>query len=57
MSGDFMDPFVNSSEELANCYQGTIKTVKLALPVLYKQVLEFVCDLARKELDGCSDIR
>jgi hypothetical protein len=56
MSGDFMDPFVESAEELTNCYKGTIKSVKLALPVIYKQVIKFVCDLARAELDGGSDI-
>lgn len=39
MTGDLMDPFVETTDELTNCYQGTIKTVKLALPVLYKQVL------------------
>jgi len=39
MSGDFMDPFVDNTNELLMCYEGTIKTVKLALPVLFKNVL------------------
>ena len=57
MTGDFIDPFVESSEELVNCYQGTIKSVKLALPVLYKSILQFVCDLASNEIEECGDIR
>ena len=46
MTGDFMDPFVNGEEELINSYIGTIKTVKLALPVYFKEIVKLVCDLA-----------
>ena len=35
MTGDFMDPFVIGEEELLNSYAGTIKTVKLGLPVQF----------------------
>lgn len=46
MTGDFLDPFVNGEDELVNSYIGTIKTVKLALPVYFKSILKLVCDLA-----------
>ena len=51
MTGDFMDPFVEKSDQLVNCYEGTIKSVKLALPVMYKNILKLVCDLAEKEME------
>ena len=35
MTGDFMDPFVTKNKELVNSYENTIKSVKLALPVMY----------------------
>lgn len=57
MSGDFMDPFVENTNELLMCYEGTIKTVKLALPVLFKSVLQFVCDMAKQDMDGSKQIR
>ena len=60
MSGDFVDPFVTSQEELLSCYNGTIKTVRLALPVNYKSIIKFVCDLAQMEfgtVDNVNDIR
>jgi hypothetical protein len=41
-----MDPFVGNEEEFINCYNGTIKSVRLALPVNYKSIIKFVCDLA-----------
>jgi len=60
MSGDFVDPFVTNQEELLSCYNGTIKTVRLALPVNYKSIIKFVCDLAQMEfgtVDNVNDIR
>lgn len=27
MTGDFMDPFVETNEQLLNCYEGTLKSV------------------------------
>jgi hypothetical protein len=46
LTGDFMDPFVTSEEELFNSYCGTLKAVKLGLPVCFKDVFKLVCDLA-----------
>lgn len=46
MTGDFLDPFITGEEELVNSYVGTIKSVKLALPVYFKSILKLVCDLA-----------
>ena len=54
MTGDFMNPYVTKNEELVNSYEHTIKNVKLALPVMYKNILKIVCDLAEKEM--CDDI-
>jgi len=55
MTGDYADPFVQSEDELINCYAGTIKTVRLALPVNYKKIVQFVCDLAQMEYGTASD--
>lgn len=52
MTGDFSDPFVESEEEIVNSYQGTIKSVQLALPILFRDMLRFVCDLANLELSA-----
>lgn len=35
MTGDFLDPFVANDEELFGSYVGTLKSVKLALPVCF----------------------
>lgn len=57
MTGDIQDPFVENEEQLINCYCGTIKTVKLALPVNYKQIIKLVCDLASIEFGTASEIK
>ena len=46
MTGDFQDPFIENEEQLLNCYSGSLNSVKLALPVNYKDMIKFVCDLA-----------
>ena len=46
MTGDFMDPFIDGEEQLINSYGGTLKSVKLALPVNFKDIIKLVCDLA-----------
>lgn len=56
MTGDFEDPFVNTADELINCYAGTIKTVRLALPVNFMNIIKFVCDLAQHEYGTVSDV-
>lgn len=33
MTGDFVDPFIENEDQLINSYGGTLKGVKLALPV------------------------
>jgi hypothetical protein len=44
MTGDFSDPFIHDEEEMMNSYSGSIKTVKLALPVNFKEIIKLVCD-------------
>lgn len=56
MSGDFQDPFINSEDELLASYNGTIKTVRLALPVNFQKIIKFVCDLAQMEFGTCEDV-
>lgn len=56
MTGDFMDPFVESNNELLNCYEGTLKSVQLALPVYFSAVLKFVCDIANNEMKKAGGI-
>ena len=46
MTGDFADPYVESQDELLNCYEGTLQAVKIAGPVNYKAIVKFVCDMA-----------
>ena len=49
MSGDFLDPFVSDVSEMLACYEGTLKSVKLALPVNYSKIIKFTNDLANSE--------
>ena len=46
LTNDFQDPFVQNNKDLNKNYYQTLKSVKLGLPVLYKEILKFVCDLA-----------
>ena len=55
MSGDFLDPFINELDELIACYQGTLKTVRLGLPVNYSKIIKFVTDLAEFEFSTVED--
>jgi len=57
MTGDFFDPFVNNDDELFRSYVGTLKSVKLALPVCFQDVLKLVCDMAQIEFGTASDIK
>jgi hypothetical protein len=43
MTGDFMNPFVDN---ISDNYRQTLKSVKLSLPVMYKEIIKIVCDLA-----------
>jgi len=36
---------------MSKSYYTTLKAVKLGLPVLYKDILKYVCDLAQTEMD------
>ena len=54
VTGDFLDPFVENNSELNRCYHSTLKAVKLGLPVLFQEILKFVCDLAQAEMDQAS---
>lgn len=57
MSGDFLDPFINEVDELIACYQGTLKTVRLGLPVNYSKIIKFVTDLAEFEFSTVEDAK
>ena len=46
MTGDFRDPVVHTEEELINSYASTIKSVRLWLPVYFKDMIKLVCDIA-----------
>lgn len=52
-----MDPFVDNEDEILNSYIGTIKAVKLGLPVYFTNIIKLVCDLAQIELGTASDIK
>lgn len=42
MTGDYNDPFIDTESEIINSYSGTIKSVRLALPVNYSKIIRFV---------------
>ena len=55
MTGDFMDPFIENQEELLNSYEGTLGAVKIAGPINYKPIVQFICDMAQMEYGTASD--
>ena len=55
MTGDFCDPFVENTNELLNCYHGSLAAVKIAGPVNYKEIVKFVCDLAQLDFGTAAD--
>ena len=55
MTGDFLDPYVSSQEELLNCYEGTLRAIKIAGPVNYKAIVKFVCDMAQMDFGTAPD--
>lgn len=55
MTGDFQDPFIHNEEELINSYSGTIRAVKLGLPVKFQNIIKVVCDFAQTEYGTASD--
>ena len=55
MTGDFTDPFIENHEELLNCYEGTLRTIKIAGPVNYQAIVKFVCDLAQLDYGTAAD--
>ena len=52
-----MDPFIDSEDQLINSYSGTLKSVKLALPVKFSSIFKHVCDLAAMEFGQTKDIK
>ena len=50
MNGDYVSPFVETSDEMIKSYENTLRNVKLSLPVMYKNIVKIVCDLASNEL-------
>ena len=57
MTGNFTDPFIDCEEQLINSYSGTLKSVKLALPINFNDIIKLVCDLAQIEFSFASDIK
>ena len=50
LNDNFLSPFVESYEDLVKGYEETLKSVELSLPVMYQNIVKFVCDLASNEL-------
>ena len=57
MTGEFMDPFIENEDQLINSYGGTLKGVKLALPVQFRDIIKLASDLAELEYGFIQDIR
>ena len=55
MTGDFLDPYVECSEELLSCYEGTLGVIKISGPVNYKAIVKHVCDLAQMDFGTAAD--
>lgn len=55
MTGDFLDPYVESQEELLNCYEMTVRAIKISGPVNYKAIVKHVCDLAQMDFGTAPD--
>jgi hypothetical protein len=56
MTGDFMNPYVDDVQSLIDAYSKSLKTVKLALPVKFKEVIQAVCDIAQIEFGASKEI-
>lgn len=46
MTGDFSQPYIESEVQLIENYSQTLKNVKLALPVKFRDIIKLVCDFA-----------
>ena len=55
LTGDYSDPFIENEEQMLSCYAETIKAVEITLPIYYKPIVKFVCDLAQMEFGTASD--
>ena len=55
MTGDFLDPYVESQAELLNCYEGTLGAIKIAGPINYKAIVKHICDLAQMDFGTAAD--
>lgn len=56
MSGDFLDPYAYTQDQMLSQYEETIKAVRLALPVNARTILKYVCDMAQMEYGTCEDV-
>ena len=51
LTGEIVEPFMSTdAKDLRKGYGWALKNAQLALPVLYQQVLKFVCDLGATEM-------
>jgi hypothetical protein len=57
MTGDFLNPFIDSEEELLTSYSNTLRSVKLALPVYFRDIIKQVCDLAQVEYGTAGEVK
>lgn len=56
MTGDFSNPFVEGVQQLLDAYCSSLRSVKLALPVKFKELIKSVCDIAQIELGTSAEI-
>ena len=56
MTGDYLDPYVESPEELRNCYDGSLGVIQISGPVNYKAIVKYVCDLAQLDYGTVADV-
>jgi len=57
LTGDALNPIVHNEEELVDSYAKGIKSVKLALPIFFKDLSKLCCDIAENEFHNATDVR
>lgn len=55
ITGDYSDPFIENESQMLSCYAETIKAVEITLPIYYRPIVKFVCDLAQMDFGTASD--
>ena len=57
MTGDILNPYISNEQgELEKNYAQTLRTVRLALPVNFRNIIKMVCDMGQIEYGTISEV-